>query len=57
MASTQPMQYSAKAKSDCVITRIDSDLLDILLTWDQLSGIEFASITAKKGVDETRATG
>ena len=47
MASTQPMQYSAKAKSDCVITRIDSDLLDILLTWDQLSGIEVASITAE----------
>ena len=28
------------------IVRIDSDLLDILLTWDQLSGIEVAEISA-----------
>ena len=53
MASAQPRQYSAKAKSACVITRVDSDLLDILLTWDQLSGIEVANITVEESeVDE-----
>ena len=34
------------AKTDCKIIKIDSDLLDILLTWDQLSGIEVVEITA-----------
>jgi CRP-like cAMP-binding protein len=45
LANTQPRQYSAKTTVNCVVTRFDSDLLDILLTWDQLSGIEVADIT------------
>ena len=44
LAHLQPRQHSAKARTDCQITRIDSDLLDILLTWDQLSGIEVIDI-------------
>ena len=30
-----PRPYSARAKVDSVITRINSDMMDIMLTWDQ----------------------
>jgi CRP-like cAMP-binding protein len=45
IANQQPRQATATAKTPCKITRFDSDLLDILLTWDQLSGIEVSEIT------------
>ena len=39
-----PRKQNAVAKTACKIARIDNDLLDILLTWDQLSGIEVGEI-------------
>lgn len=45
LANFQPRKHTAIAKSACKITRIDTDLLDILLTWDQMSGIEVDEIT------------
>ncbi len=56
LANHQPRQVSAKALTNCVITRFDSDLLDILLTWDQLSGIEVTDISVEE-VDEAEETG
>ena len=53
LVNRQPRKQSAIAKTDCKIVRIDSDLLDILLTWDQLSGIEVAEISAE---DDGRKT-
>ncbi|MCP5202409.1 MAG: cyclic nucleotide-binding domain-containing protein [Gammaproteobacteria bacterium] len=44
LANSQPRKQTARAKTPCKITRFDSDLLDILLTWDQLSGIEVNEI-------------
>jgi CRP-like cAMP-binding protein len=44
IASFQPRRHTAVAKTACKITRIDSDLLDILMTWDQMSGIEVDEI-------------
>lgn len=44
LANLQPRKHTAKARTACKITRFDSDLLDILLTWDQLSGIEVSEI-------------
>ncbi|MCP5145581.1 MAG: cyclic nucleotide-binding domain-containing protein [Gammaproteobacteria bacterium] len=44
LANLQPRRHTAKALTNCKITRFDSDLLDILLTWDQLSGIEVSEI-------------
>jgi CRP-like cAMP-binding protein len=44
LANLQPRKHTVKAKTNCKITRFDSDLLDILLTWDQLSGIEVSEI-------------
>lgn len=48
IANYQPRKHTAVAKSACKLTRIDSDLLDILLTWDQLSGIEVGEITVQE---------
>lgn len=50
LANFQPRQHTAKANTECKITRIDSDLLDILTTWDQVSGIEVSEI--REAVDD-----
>ncbi len=52
LANQQPRKFTATAKVDCDIVRIDSDLLDILLTWDQLSGIEVDEIQVDEGDDD-----
>ncbi len=44
LANFQPRRHTAVAKTTCKIIRIDSDLLDILMTWDQMSGIEVDEI-------------
>ena len=48
LANHQPRQHTAVAKTTCTLTRFDSDLLDILLTWDQLSGIEVSEISTEE---------
>jgi CRP-like cAMP-binding protein len=52
LANQQPRKFTATAKVDSDIVRIDSDLLDILLTWDQLSGIEVDEIQVDEGDDD-----
>ncbi len=54
IAHHQPRKQTAVAKVASKITRIDSDLLDILMTWDQLSGIEVDEIQEEEegGADE-----
>lgn len=47
IANQQPRQVTARAKTKVTITRFDTDLLDILLTWDQLSGIEVSDISTE----------
>ena len=44
LANFQPRRHTAVAKAACKITRVDSDLLDILMTWDQMAGIEVDEI-------------
>ena len=48
LANLQPRKHTAKAKTACTVCRFDSDLLDILLTWDQLSGIEVSEIQVEE---------
>lgn len=48
IANQQPRQFSAVAQTACEIIRIDSDLLDILLTWDQMSGIYVGEIQVEE---------
>lgn len=52
LANHQPRKHTAVTQGPCKITRIDSDLLDILLTWDQLSGIEVDEIAVEEETDE-----
>lgn len=52
VANQQPRQQTAVARTGCKLTRFDSDLLDLMLTWDQLSGIEVAEITGSAGDNE-----
>ena len=52
LANLQPRKHTAKAVTACNITRFDSDLLDILLTWDQLSGIEVSEIQVEEDHDD-----
>ena len=49
LVNNQPRQVSARTRTSCAITRFDSDLLDILLTWGQLSGIEVTDIQVDEG--------
>jgi len=49
IANQQPRQVTARAKTKVTIVRFDTDLLDILLTWDQLSGIEVSEVSMDQG--------
>jgi CRP-like cAMP-binding protein len=49
IANQQPRQVTARAKTKVTIVRFDTDLLDILLTWDQLSGIEVSEVSMDHG--------
>ena len=40
LANLRPRQYTATSRTATRILRVDSQLLDKLLTWDQVSGIE-----------------
>jgi len=45
IAQQQPRQVSARAKTNVVVARVDSSLLDIMLTWDQSSGYVVSEIS------------
>ena len=51
IANQQPRHLSARAVKKCVIARIDSGLLDVLLTWDQSSCAEVVEIGADDNQD------
>ncbi len=38
LAQLKPRQFTGKTKTDAIIARVPSDLLDRLLTWDQVTG-------------------
>ena len=54
-ANRQPRPCTAKAVSKCRITRIDTSLLDILMSWDQLSGIRVADISSDEEEHTSKA--
>ncbi len=57
LVNQQPRKFTATAKVDSQVIRIDSDLLDILLTWDQLSGIEVDEIQVEEDAAEEEDAG
>jgi CRP-like cAMP-binding protein len=50
MAQLKPRQVTGTTNVDSVVVRVDSELLDRLLTWDQVSGIE---VVEMDGDDDT----
>jgi len=49
VAPGQPRRFTARALSDLEYISIDSDLLDVLLTWDQTGTYEVNEIAAESG--------
>ena len=48
LAPQVPRQVSARAKSDIEFIAVDSDLLDIMLTWDQTGSFEVGELHAEE---------
>lgn len=46
ISPTQPRLYSCRALSDCQVLSVDSNLLDIMLTWSQTGSYEVESLEA-----------
>ena len=53
LAPGQPRRFTARALSDVEYISIDSDLLDVLITWDQTGTYEVAEIDEKVAAQET----
>jgi len=51
LAHKQPRQLSARASGKVTVARIDSNLLDVLLTWDESAGYDVVEIDAQSGDD------
>jgi formylglycine-generating enzyme required for sulfatase activity/CRP-like cAMP-binding protein/chromosome segregation ATPase len=51
LAHKQPRQLSARASGKVTVARIDSNLLDVLLTWDESAGYDVVEIDAQDDDD------
>ncbi|MEA3244364.1 MAG: SUMF1/EgtB/PvdO family nonheme iron enzyme, partial [Pseudomonadota bacterium] len=51
LAHKQPRQLSARASGKVTVARIDSSLLDVLLTWDESAGYDVVEIDANNDDD------
>jgi len=51
LAHKQPRQLSARATGKVTVARIDSSLLDVLLTWDESAGYDVVEIGAQDDGD------
>jgi CRP-like cAMP-binding protein len=47
----QPRRFTARAMSDITYVAVDSDLLDVLITWDQTGSYEVGEITGTNSTD------
>ena len=50
VAPSQPRRFTARALSDVTYVAIDSDLLDVMITWDQTGTYEAADLQAQEVV-------
>ncbi len=48
-----PRRYTAIAESECHYFRVDNDMLDILLTWDQNAGMMVSDLDDKESSNDT----
>jgi CRP-like cAMP-binding protein len=51
IAPGQPRRFTARALTDVTFISIDSELLDVLLTWDQTGSYEVSEISGGAGTD------
>jgi CRP-like cAMP-binding protein len=51
VAAGQPRRFTARALSDITYVAIDSDLLDVMITWDQTGSYEVSEISGGGGTD------
>src|SRR5262245_14640073 len=51
IAPGQPRRFTARALSDITYVSVDSDLLDVLITWDQTGTYEVNEITGQTAAD------
>jgi len=51
----RPRRYTAIAKSECNYFRVDNDMLDILLTWDQNAGMMVSDLEENAANEEDDA--
>jgi CRP-like cAMP-binding protein len=51
VAAGQPRRFTARALSDITFVAIDSDLLDVMITWDQTGSYEVSEITGGASAD------
>ncbi len=51
VAPGQPRRFTARALSDITYVAIDSDLLDVMITWDQTGSYEVSEISGGTGAD------
>ena len=51
LAHKQPRQLSARASGKVTVARIDSSLLDVLLTWDETAGYDVVEIDTQDDDD------
>ncbi len=51
LAPLQPRQLSARVLKDATFVRVDSDLLDLMLTWDQTGSYDVVELSKKQDPD------
>ncbi|MDH5484334.1 MAG: cyclic nucleotide-binding domain-containing protein [Gammaproteobacteria bacterium] len=52
IAHVLPRTVTAKAKTDCVVFRIDGNLIDVMLTWDQTGSYQVTELGINTGSGE-----
>lgn len=52
LAHAQPRQLSAQALTDCSVLRVDSDYLDRMVSWSQISDYLLAELCGERDLDE-----
>ncbi len=53
----RPRRYTAIAETECKFFRVDNDMLDILLTWDQNAGMMVSDLEGSNGGNEAEEEG
>ncbi len=51
LAPLQPRQLSARIVKDATFVRVDSDLLDLMLTWDQTGSYDVVELNKKQDIE------